>query len=319
MSVLYNRIANDVLKKRMLLDTEKRITISFYKYCKINSPKNFRDMLYIGLIRLNILGRVYISTEGINAQVSIPIQFYSAMKSYLKNIHLDFNNLRFNKALDDKKSFWVLTIKVRKRIVSDGIDNNIKFDPNRVGIYLKSVKVNKMLCDKNVIFVDMRNKYEYEVGHFKGAIPIPANTFRDQFKIMINLLKDYKDKKIVMYCTGGIRCEKATFWMKYNGFMNIYHIDGGIIGYCHDAKKNQVPILFQGKNFVFDARLGERISDDVISYCHYCGVKCDVHINCRYSLCHTLLIQCVRCSEKFKSCCSEQCLNNLILIKQNRN
>ncbi|HXK00346.1 MAG TPA: rhodanese-related sulfurtransferase [Buchnera sp. (in: enterobacteria)] len=319
MSVLYNRISNDILKYRMSLDTEKRITISFYKYCSINFPKEFRDNLYINFSKFNILGRIYVSEEGINAQASVPIKFYSLMKSYLYTVHSDFKDLRINKSLDNKKSFWVLRIKVRKKILSDGINENIKFDPNSVGVYLKSVEVNKMLKDKNVIFIDMRNKYEYEVGHFKGAKSISANTFRDQMKSVVHLFKDYKNKKIVMYCTGGIRCEKATFWMKYNGFLNIYHIEGGIIGYCHDAKKNKLPILFQGKNFVFDSRLGERVSDDIISYCHQCKMKCDTHVNCKYSLCHSLFIQCSVCSNKFQGCCSDKCFNLIMLIKKREN
>ncbi|MCW5196594.1 rhodanese-related sulfurtransferase [Buchnera aphidicola (Pemphigus obesinymphae)] len=317
MPFLYNRISNHILKNRMLLDTEKRITVSFYKYCTINFPKKFRDNLYVYFSKLEILGRIIVSEEGINAQVSVPIKFYSLMKLHLKKIHLGLNNLRMNLALDNKKSFWVLRMKVRKRIVSDGLDENIKFNPKDVGIYLKAKEVNNMLNDKNIIFIDMRNPYEYEVGHFKKSISIPANTFRDQLRIIIDLFKDYKDKKIVMYCTGGIRCEKATFWMKNNGFKKMYHIDGGIIGYFHDAKKNRLPIFFEGKNFVFDARLGERVSDQVISYCHQCGLKCDSHVNCRYNLCHSLFIQCHRCSRKFHSCCSEKCLHNL--ISQNKN
>lgn len=314
MALLHNRISNDILKYRMSLDTEERITVSFYKYCRIHSPKEFRDNLYIAFNTFHILGRIYISQEGINAQVSVPIKFYDCMKSYLHTVHHDFKSLRINKALDDKKSFWVLCVKVRKKIVSDGINEDIVFNSNRVGIYLKSIEVNKMLDDKDVIFVDMRNKYEYEVGHFKGAISVPSNTFRDQLKIIIHLLKNYKNKKIVMYCTGGIRCEKATFWMKYNGFSKIYHILGGIIGYFHDAKENKLPILFRGKNFVFDSRLGERVSDDIIAYCYQCKVKCDTHVNCRYSLCHFLFIQCPVCSEAFKGCCSDKCLSNITLV-----
>jgi len=311
MSVLHNRISNDILKYRMSLDTEERMTVSFYQYCRIHSPKEFRDNVYINFSKFNILGRIYISEEGINAQVSVPVKFYDLMKSYLHKVHCDFKNLRINKALDNNKSFWVLRIKVRKKIVSDGINENIEFDSKRVGVYLKSVEVNQMLDDKDVIFIDVRNKYEYEVGHFKGAISIPSNTFRDQLNMMVNLFKNNKNKKIVMYCTGGIRCEKATFWMKYNGFSKIYHISGGIIGYFHDAKKNKLPILFQGKNFVFDSRLGERVSDDIISYCHQCQVKCDTHVNCRYSLCHSLFIQCSVCSDRFKGCCSDRCLSNI--------
>ncbi|HMI76849.1 MAG TPA: rhodanese-related sulfurtransferase, partial [Buchnera sp. (in: enterobacteria)] len=306
MLVLHNRIAREILKKNMHIDNEERITISFYKYVIFNNPKHVRDILYIHLNTLNILGRIYIAKEGINAQISVPLKNYNLIKIVLKQFIPNCHNLKINKSLDMKKSFWVLKIKVKKKLLCDGIEN-IVFNPKNVGIYIKAKEVNKMLHDKNVIFIDMRNKYEYEIGHFKKAINIPANTFREQLQYILCELKYDKNKTIVMYCTGGIRCEKATFLMKYNGFKNIYHIEGGILGYVHDAKKNNLPIYFQGKNFVFDARLGERVTNDIISLCHQCKMKCDSHKNCKYNFCHDLFIQCDICNIKFQGCCSIVC------------
>lgn len=178
--------------------------------------------------------------------------------------------MRLNIALeDDGKSFWVLRMKVRDRIVADGIDDPT-FDASNVGDYLKAADVNAMLDDPDAVFIDMRNHYEYEVGHFENALEIPADTFREQLPKAVEMLREHADKKIVMYCTGGIRCEKASARMKHNGFNKVWHIEGGIIEYARRARE-QASVRFIGKNFVFDERMGERISDEVIAHCHQCG------------------------------------------------
>ncbi|MDE5285767.1 MAG: rhodanese-like domain-containing protein, partial [Buchnera aphidicola] len=136
----------------------------------------------------------------------------------------------------------------------------INFDPNNVGTYINAQQVNTMLNDDHVIFVDMRNSYEYKIGHFEKAVEVQSENFRSQLQVVTKQMHYAKNKKIVMYCTGGIRCEKATAWMIFNGFKKVYHIKGGIIGYVHDARKNNLPILFKGKNFVFDNRMSEKVS-----------------------------------------------------------
>jgi UPF0176 protein len=153
----------------------------------------------------------------------------------------------------------------------------------------------------------MRNHYEYEVGHFENAIEIPSDTFRDQLPMAVNMLKEQKDKNIIMYCTGGIRCEKASAYMLHNGFQNVYHLEGGIIQYANKVKKERLPNKFLGKNFVFDGRLGEKIGEEIISHCHQCGAPCDTHTNCANEACHLLFIQCQSCAEKYEGCCSEEC------------
>ncbi len=285
MPVLHNRISNEELKARMLAETEPRITVSFYQYFTIIDPQTTRDALYKALTALNVFGRIYLAHEGINAQISVP-----------ENVALD----------DDGKSFWVLRMKVRDRIVADGIDDPT-FDASDVGDYLKAAEVNAMLDDPDAIFIDMRNHYEYEVGHFERALEIPADTFREQLPKAVDMMQEHKDKKIVMYCTGGIRCEKASAWMKHNGFNKVWHIEGGIIEYARRAREQGLPVRFIGKNFVFDERMGERISEDVIAHCHQCGTPCDSHTNCLNDGCHLLFIQCPSCAEKFKGCCSELC------------
>ncbi|MBV8874032.1 MAG: rhodanese-related sulfurtransferase [Metakosakonia sp.] len=308
MPVLHNRISNDELKSRMLAETEPRKTVSFYKYFSIVNPQATRDILYTGLTKLNVFGRVYLAHEGINAQISVPESQFEALKAYLYTFDPALNGLRMNIAIDDDgKSFWVLRMKVRDRIVADGIED-ASFNASDVGEYLKAAEVNAMLDDPEAVFIDMRNHYEYEVGHFDGALEIPADTFREQLPKAVEMMQEHKDKKIVMYCTGGIRCEKASAWMKHNGFSKVWHIEGGIIEYARRAREQGLPVRFIGKNFVFDERMGERISDDVIAHCHQCGVPCDSHTNCVNDGCHLLFIQCPSCAEKFKRCCSEACL-----------
>lgn len=308
MPVLHNLVSNKELKERMLAETEPRTTVSFYKYFRIQDPQAFRDRLYRTLLDLKVFGRIYVAAEGINAQISVPQSRYDAMKQTLYGFDPALEGLRMNIALDDDgKSFWVLRLKVRERIVADGIDDD-SFDASDVGEYLKADEVNQMLDDPEAVFVDMRNHYEYEVGHFDNAMEIPADTFRDQLPMAVDMLAEQKDKKIVMYCTGGIRCEKASAWMRHKGFDNVYHIEGGIIEYTRRAREQGLPVRFKGKNFVFDERMGERISEDVLAHCHQCGASCDTHVNCVNDGCHLLFIQCPTCAEKYHGCCSPLCM-----------
>ncbi|WP_001144617.1 rhodanese-related sulfurtransferase, partial [Escherichia coli] len=232
MPVLHNRISNDALKAKMLAESEPRTTISFYKYFHIADPKATRDALYQLFTALNVFGRVYLAHEGINAQISVPASNVKTFRAQLYAFDSALDGLRLNIALDDDgKSFWVLRMKVRDRIVADGIDDP-HFDASNVGEYLQAAEVNAMLDDPDALFIDMRNHYEYEVGHFENALEIPADTFREQLPKAVEMMQAHKDKKIVMYCTGGIRCEKASAWMKHNGFNKVWHIEGGIIEYA---------------------------------------------------------------------------------------
>ena len=313
MPVLHNLVSNEELRARMLAETEPRTTVSFYKYFHIADPKAFRDALYRTFTALKVFGRVYVAHEGINAQISVPASRYEEMKAQLYAFDPALDNLRMNVALDDDgKSFWVLRLKVRDRIVADGIADET-FDASQVGTYLQAAEVNALLDDPNAVFVDMRNHYEYEVGHFDKAMEIPADTFRDQLPMAVEMLQEHKDKKIVMYCTGGIRCEKASAWMLHNGFDDVAHIEGGIIEYARRAREQGLPVRFKGKNFVFVERMGERISDDVLAHCHQCGTPCDTHVNCKNDGCHLLFIQCPSCAEKFQHCCSPACMEELAL------
>lgn len=306
MSILHNRVSQKELKELMLRETEPRTTISFYRYFPIINPQQFRDELYRALNGLKVFGRIYVAREGINAQISVSQPQLDAFRNYLYSIP-GLEGLRLNYAVDDDgKSFWVLKIKTREKIVADGISDPT-FDMHVKGKYVNAEQLNALAEDPETIIIDMRNHYEFEVGHFENAIEVPSDTFREQLPMAVEMMQPYKDKNIIMYCTGGIRCEKASAYMLHNGFENVFHLEGGIINYAKEIKEHNLNSKFVGKNFVFDDRLGERITDDVIAHCHQCGRPCDSHTNCNNDGCHLLFIQCEDCVKKFHGCCSVEC------------
>ncbi|PVD51686.1 hypothetical protein DC498_13260 [Terrimonas sp.] len=306
MAVLHNRVSQKELKQLLLEEKEPRKTISFYRYFFIEDPQQFRDELYKALNTIKVFGRIYVASEGINAQVSVPESNFEAFRSYLYSIP-PLNNLRLNIAVDDDgKSFWVLKIKVRDKIVADGITDP-DFSMSVKGKYVDAEGLNKLANDPDTVVIDMRNHYEFEVGHFENAIEIPSDTFREQLPMAVDMMKEHKDKNIIMYCTGGIRCEKASAYMLHSGFKNVFHLEGGIINYAKQVKEQGLESKFIGKNFVFDDRLGERITSDIIARCHQCGEPCDDHTNCKNDGCHLLFIQCKKCAEKYSGCCSTVC------------
>ena len=307
MATLHNRVSQKELKQRLLEEKIPRQTLSFYRYFEITDPKTFRDKLWSDLDGMQVFGRIYLAREGINAQVSVPLSRIEEFRTYLDNIE-QLRDLRLNKAFaDDGKSFWVLKIKVRDKIVADGITDT-EFSMEKKGKYVNAETFNQLTLDPDTVVVDMRNHYEYEVGHFEGAIEIPSDTFRDQLPEAVKLLQDRKEKPVIMYCTGGIRCEKASAYLLHRGFQKVYHLEGGIIHYANTVKEKGLENKFHGKNFVFDERLGESITGEIIAHCHQCGHPADTHTNCKNSACHLLFIQCTACTAKYDGCCSEACM-----------
>ena len=304
---LYNNLS---AKERAQLIEEagqERLTLSFYQYAQLGNPQLFRDYLFLHWNPLEVLGRIYVAKEGINAQLSVPAAQFEAFKVTLDEITF-LEGVRLNIAIEqDNKSFLKLTIKVRNKIVADGLEDH-RFDVTQKGKHVNAQKFNTLLSDKNTICVDMRNHYESEIGHFDSAITPDVDTFRDSLPIIEEELAYHKeDKKLLMYCTGGIRCEKASAYFKHKGFKNVYQLEGGIIEYARQVKAQELENKFIGKNFVFDERRGERISEDVIAQCHQCGDACDTHVNCVNEACHLLFIQCESCQEKMDQCCSPAC------------
>ncbi len=304
---LYNKLS--AKERAALIDEagEDRITISFYQYHHIKNPQIFRDKLFLEWNELNVLGRTYVSYEGINAQISVPAEHFNALKDQLDSISF-LKDIRLNVAVEqDNKSFLKLKVKVRNKIVADGLNDNT-FDVTDIGVHVNAQQFNELLSDPNTICVDMRNHYESEIGHFDGAVTPDVDTFRDSLDIIEEDLKDHKeDKNLLMYCTGGIRCEKASAYYKHKGFKNVFQLEGGIIEYTRQVQSEGLENKFIGKNFVFDHRRSERISEDVISSCHQCGKPCDTHTNCVNEACHLLFIQCDECAEKMENTCSVEC------------
>ena len=304
---LYNKLS---AKERAQLIEEAgkdRLTLSFYQYAKIGNPQLFRDYLFLHWNPLDVLGRIYVAHEGINAQLSVPAINFESFKTNLDSI-LFLENVRLNIAVEqDNKSFLKLKVKVRSKIVADGLDDN-SFDVTQKGEHVNANQFNDLLTSKETICVDMRNHYESEIGHFDGAMTPDVDTFRESLPIIEKELSEHKENKnVLMYCTGGIRCEKASAYFKHKGFKNVFQLEGGIIEYTKQVKAEGLENKFKGKNFVFDERRGERISEDIISNCHQCGSACDTHVNCANEACHLLFIQCESCREKMQECCSEEC------------
>ncbi|MEL7268454.1 MAG: rhodanese-related sulfurtransferase [Bacteroidota bacterium] len=304
---LYNTLSAKERAKLIEEAGEDRLTISFYQYAHIGNPLIFRNHVFIQWNEINVLGRIYVAKEGINAQLSVPARNFEAFKTHLDSITF-LHGVRLNIAVEqDNKSFLKLKVKVRDKIVADGL-NDETFDVTNKGVHVDAEQFNTLIEDPDTVLVDMRNHYESEIGHFKNAITPDVDTFRDSLDTIERDLAEHKeDKKLVMYCTGGIRCEKASAYYKHKGFKNVYQLEGGIIEYTRQVKNQQLENKFLGKNFVFDHRRSERISEDVIAHCHQCGAPCDTHVNCANEACHLLFIQCDKCAEKMDNCCSAEC------------
>ncbi len=312
---LYNRVNNDELKRLMLESDEKRVTLSFYQYAKIQNVPQFRNDLYRLLDEVKVFGRIYVASEGVNGQISVPEHLFDRFKEKLNSISF-LKDIRLNVAIDDDgKSFYKLKIKIRNKIVADGL-NDDTFDVTKRGKHLSAKEYNELVADPNTLIVDMRNHYESEVGYFERAIRPDVETFREALPVVEDMLKEDKDKNIIMYCTGGIRCEKASAYYLHKGFEKVHMVDGGIIEYTRQCQQEGLPNKFVGKNFVFDERMGERISGEIVSKCHQCGEPADSHVNCANDACHILFIQCSSCAAKMDACCSAKCQDFIALPEE---
>lgn len=306
-----NLKANLKSKEELLADLAKedfcRRTLSFYKYVKIADPKAMRDFLFEKFRELGCLGRIYVAHEGINAQMNVPEHNFDKFDTFIQSLS-EFAGVPYKLAVEEKgmSSFLKLIVKVRPKIVADGLDDNT-FDPSNTGEYATAEQVNDMI-DRGVTVIDMRNLYEAEIGHFENAKIMPVDTFREQLAKVHEMFRDEKDEEVLLYCTGGIRCEKASAWMKHQGFKNVKHVKGGVIDYAHQVKEKGLPNKFRGKNFVFDERLGEKIGDETISHCQLCYKnKSDDYHHCKNQFCHMLFIGCDRCMKKIDGYCSRTC------------
>jgi len=176
-----------------------------------------------------------------------------------------------------------------------------------VGKHLTALEFHELAAKEETLVIDMRNRYESEIGHFENAVCPEADTFREEIQMVTEEFKDQKDRKILLYCTGGIRCEKASAYFKHLGFSDVNQLHGGVIEYAQQIKKAGLQSRYIGKNFVFDNRMCESIDHRVVGKCHQCGAPADTHVNCANDACHLLFIQCAVCAEKYDRCCSVEC------------
>ena len=299
---MYNQKSKDLLVKKLESEDFNRTTCSFYKYVTIVDPITFRDKIYEEFDNLEILGRVYIAEEGINAQISVPDKNWGLFLKLISSIKLLYD-VDIKTAINDGISFYKLIVKVKKEIVAYNIPKN-KFNMDVVGEHLNTKQFNEAIENSDTTVIDMRNIYESEVGQFISAEIPQVEKSKDLLPEVRRMLKGREHHQVLLYCTGGIRCEKASSFLINEGIKNVKQLQGGIIQYAHDIKKEGLESKFVGKNFVFDARLGERVTEDIISTCHLCGEKSDSHKDCKNDACHILFIQCSKCDEKLNGCCS---------------
>ena len=314
----------DILKARLEREGVERTTLSLYRYVRLKEVEALRHDLYSEWEALGVLGRIYLSQEGINAQVSLPTANLDAFRANLDGREA-FKEVPWKIAVeDDGKSFLKLAIKVKKKIVADGLADDA-FDVTNVGTHLDAATFNRKI-EEGALLIDMRNNYESAIGYFEGAYLPKADTFRGAIDEIVEMLRsqDRQDlaegarsvdppgrpttaPEILLYCTGGIRCEKASAYLKHEGFTNVGQLHGGIIDYARQIKAQGLASKYKGQNFVFDERLAERITDDVVSTCVQCGTPSDRISNCHEVTCNMLLVQCEACAEKYSNCCSPSC------------
>ncbi len=295
-------------RQSALADTRPRTTLSFYRYVKIADPVAFRERLLEAWFPLGCMGRIYVAHEGINAQMNVPKENWEKFDTWV-HAQPELAGIPYKIAVEegDVPSFYKLTIKVRPKVVADGLDD-ASFDVTNTGEYLTAAEMNSYIDDPEAVVIDMRNAYESEIGHFEKAVTPDVDTFREELAVVPELLKEHKDKKIALYCTGGIRCEKASAWLKHKGYKNVKHLKGGVIDYKHQVEREGLPNKFKGKNFVFDERLGETIGEEIISHCHLCRTaKSDKHYHCKNQICHVLFLGCEECIKNRNGYCSRWC------------
>lgn len=302
---LRNLLHPDLLRDQLENEALPRTTLSFYRYVRLQQPQALRDELYAAWQQLGVLGRIYVSQEGINAQLSLPTHNLGLFREDLEQ-RPGFSGIPWKFAVeDDGKSFLKLMIKVRGKLVADGLADDA-FDVSDVGEHVDAASFNKKM-EEGALVIDMRNNYECAIGHFEGAYLPKADTFRGAIEEVRQMLHGRQEQEVLLYCTGGIRCEKASAYLKHHGHTHVGQLHGGIIDYARQIRAQGLPSKYRGQNFVFDERMAERITDDVVGTCMQCGTACDRISNCQEATCNMLLVQCPACAAKYADCCSPSC------------
>lgn len=280
-------------------------TLLYYCYSPIENAEEFAEKHLEFCKSLGLVGRIIVANEGLNGTVSGTIE---ACKAYMEAVHADQRFVKTDFKIDevDEPSFIKMHCRYKSEIVHSGLRDPEIIDPNkRTGIHLEPKEFMEMKDQDDVVILDVRSDYEHNVGHFKNAIRLDIENFRE-FPEKINELAQYKDKKILTYCTGGIKCEKASALLLHEGFENVYQLHGGIIKYGKEAGGKD----FEGKCYVFDNRVAvevNKVNPSVVSTCYNCGATTSKMINCANPICNEHFTQCDECGWKMDGCCSESC------------
>ena len=275
----------------------------FYKYINFPEPLKFQQDHLRFCEKNDILGRVWISTEGINATVSGTIDNIKKYKSEIKK-YPEFADIWFKEDKHDEHAFKKIHVRVKQEIVTASFG---EVDLSKTAKRLKPEELDKFYeTGKDFIIVDARNEYESVIGKFKNAITPKMETFRD-WPSIVEELEEFKNKTVVTYCTGGIRCEKASALLVEKGFKDVYQMDGGIWNYItrHPDK------YWEGSVFVFDERriVTPNTEEEIkhIGKCYYCGEPTSYYINCHNQDCDLMLLTCDKCKVENDYCCSDEC------------
>ena len=280
--------------------------IAFYKYTRLEEPEKFKKEHLDFCNSLNLKGRILVAKEGINGSVSGTEEQIKTYKHALESNPL-FSGIEFKEDECLMHPFNKMKIKVKPELVR--FEQNITLE--NTGKHLSPEEFLNLANEENTIVLDARNHYESRVGKFKNALAPNIKTFKE-FPQVAESIKDKKGKKILMYCTGGIRCEKASAFLKAQGFSNVYQLHGGILNFTKTLPQSD---LWEGKCFVFDKRmLSEHNSEEKpISYCEICNTPCDLYKNCRNNECDKLTITCLECERSLGGCCSKKCFDILFM------
>lgn len=283
-------------------------TLLYYCYSPIAEAEQFAADHLNFCKSIGLVGRIIVADEGLNGTVS---GTHEACKTYMDAIHADARFAKTEFKIDEvpEPSFIKMHCRYKAEIVHSGLRDASIIDPNKqTGKHLEPTEFRDMMNDEDVIVLDVRSNYEHNLGKFKNAITLDIDNFRD-FPEQIEKLAQYKDKKVMTYCTGGIKCEKASALLLHHGFNDVYQLHGGIIKYGKEAGGED----FEGKCYVFDNRVAvdvNTVNPKVISTCYNCGKTTPKMINCANPECNEHFTQCDECGEALHGCCSKECMDH---------
>ena len=286
--------------------------ILFYKYIEISYPKQVMKWQKKVCQELGLKGRILISHEGINGTLGGTVAHLEIYKKIMSE-HALFADIDFKESTGGPECFPRLAVKVRNEAVTLGIPYD-KLTPHNGGQHLSPTETHELLTQnpQDLVILDARNNYEWAIGKFENAITPDIDNFRDLPHYLDENLDQFKDKQVLMYCTGGIRCERATAYLnEKNVAKKVYQINGGIHRYVEEYPDG----FFRGKNYVFDGRIAVKINDDILGSCAMCQKPCDDYYNCLNALCNKHFIGCTQCIKQLDTTCSTTCQR---LIAENK-